>query len=344
VFYTWEQSAGKKYDPGFGGDIAWDTPLLEGYEHVFVKNTASRPGSHHYTGIKNPGLIADINAWAPSAILVYGWNFKSHLQCLRYFHGRIPVYFRGDSTLLNQHGAFRRIMRKIFLTWIYWHIDKAFYAGEYNKQYFLEYGLKPDQLAFMPHAVDNNRFHSYIGSEAPLEFDETDIVLLYAGKFEPVKNLEFLIRAFMKVKSRTLKLVLAGSGPLEESLKLIAARDQRIFFLPFQNQSAMPGIYRLCDIFVLPSASETWGLAVNEAMACEKPVVVSSKCGCSIDLVHENGFIFDPQKIEELSAIMERIAESGKTKLAQFGKLSWQRIQKYSLEAQASAVERVIAG
>jgi glycosyltransferase involved in cell wall biosynthesis len=60
----------------------------------------------------------------------------------------------------------------------------------------------------------------------------------------------------------------------------------------------MPVVYRLGDIFVLPSIGpgETWGLAVNEAMACKRPAVVSTKCGCAPDLVTEKntGWVFEP--------------------------------------------------
>ena len=97
VFYTWGDSVlGNKYDPGFGKSINWDIPLLEGYEYLFEKNIATKPGSHHYAGIDNPELMDHIKEWQADAILVYGWAFKSHFQCLRYFHKKIPVYFRGD--------------------------------------------------------------------------------------------------------------------------------------------------------------------------------------------------------------------------------------------------------
>ena len=53
VFYTWEKSSALKYDPGFGKDIEWDIPLLEGYEYTFVKNVSKKPDSNHFNGINN---------------------------------------------------------------------------------------------------------------------------------------------------------------------------------------------------------------------------------------------------------------------------------------------------
>ena len=53
-------------------------------------------------GIINPTLITEVEQWKPDTILFFGWAFKSHLKCIRYFYGKIPVFFRGDSTLLAE--------------------------------------------------------------------------------------------------------------------------------------------------------------------------------------------------------------------------------------------------
>src|SRR5579875_1397644 len=159
VFYTWSQSSqGAKYDPGFGKTIEWDVPLLEGYEYVFVDNIAKDPGSHHFKGVNNPTIIKDIEQWQPDALLVIGWSYKSHLACMRYFKGRVPVLFRGDSTLLDEKPGIKRWMRRLFLTYVYSFVDHALYVGTNNKNYFLAHGLKERQLHFVPHAIDNNRF------------------------------------------------------------------------------------------------------------------------------------------------------------------------------------------
>ncbi len=118
VFYTYEQSrSGTVFDPGFGRNIQWDIPLLDGYEYEFVPNTARRPGLETFRGIVNPTLIEKIEAWQADALLVIGWNYQSHLRCMRHFYNRIPVYFRGDSVLLHEKKGLRRLARRIFLTW-----------------------------------------------------------------------------------------------------------------------------------------------------------------------------------------------------------------------------------
>ena len=107
VFYTWGQIENTaKFDPGFGKEISWDIPLLEGYEYTFVTNTSKDPGSHHFNGIINPSLVDDIESWNADAILIFGWSFKSHLKVLRYFKGKKTNIFRGDSNLLDESTNF----------------------------------------------------------------------------------------------------------------------------------------------------------------------------------------------------------------------------------------------
>ena len=354
VFYTWSQSKeGIKYDPGFGKKIEWDIPLLDGYDYTFVKNTSLKPGSHHFFGIKNPTLIPEIESWKPDAVLVIGWSFVSHLQCIRYFHKKIPVLFRGDSTLLDEGPGIKTMLRRLFLKWVYSHVDVAFYVGTNNKVYFLKHGLKNEQLVFAPHAVDNGRFGenaAYKKMEAlawrsKLGIAASDLVFLFAGKLEPKKNPAILIESFSEIKNEKIKLILLGDGILKEQLKSLSKNDERISFVEFQNQQEMPVVYRMADVFVLPSKGpgETWGLAVNEAMACGRAILVSDKVGCAADLVADgkNGYIFRSNDIASLKEKINKLV-SNKNGLAEMGKASAALINEWNFEAIASAVKNVL--
>lgn len=316
VFYTWSQAKETVKDKTFGRYIQWDIPLLEGYAYEFVENVAKKPGSHHFLGIDNPELITKIKAFSPDAILVFGWNFKSHLNVLRHFKGKVPLWFRGDSTLLDETPNFKRFLRRQVLRWVYRHIDLAFYVGSANEAYFNAHGLPAQQLVYAPHAIDNTRFaggHTAYETAADqwrsrLGYTPQDIVMVFAGKLEAKKQPDFLIAAFkaaQQISSLPLKLLLVGEGPLKKVLELEA--DAHIQFLPFQNQTQMPLVYRLGDVLCLPSKGpgETWGLAINEAMACGRPVIVSDKVGCATDLVlnQGTGYVFKHDSLEALTSI-----------------------------------------
>lgn len=377
IFYTAGNASLEKYDIGFKQKVKWDIDLLSEYEYEFLENTAKSKGSHNFFGIKNPDAIAKINAYHPDAILVYGWSYWSHLRIIYHFKGKIPVYFRGDSTLLDQQLGFKNILKSIFLKWVYHHVDAAFYVGQANKSYFKKYGLKKNQLVFAPHAIDNNRFAKHRNIEAKnlrekLAIESDNILILFAGKLEPKKNPMLLLNAFLQLKDEKVHLLFVGNGVLEESLKLRvkdvieerslpAARKLRqaqddnflmknenqntnIHFMDFQNQTQMPAIYQACDLFCLPSKGpgETWGLAVNEAMACGKAILVSDKVGCAEDLVNEqNGNVFESENLIDLTQKLIALTNDQYI-LKKMGENSVKNIQNWSFERQVNAISTYV--
>jgi glycosyltransferase involved in cell wall biosynthesis len=347
VFYTWGPASLKRYDPGFGENIEWDIPLLNGYDYQWVKNTSDQPGSHHYNGIVNPDLVPQVAAWDPDAVLVFGWAYNSHLKALRHFKKKALVYFRGDSTLLDEQKGLKSILKMVFLKWVYGHIDHAFYVGQNNKAYFKKYGLKNEQLTFAPHAIDNSRFAADKGDEVTdlknrLGIRMNDLVVLFAGKLEKKKAPSLLLNAFIELNRPDLHLIFVGEGPLKTELKNSSAPYANIHFLGFQNQTKMPVIYQLCDVFCLPSIgpAETWGLAVNEAMACGKAIIVSDKTGCAVDLVKDNfnGLIFKSGNHDALLTAINELTLS-KSTLMKYGANSALLIADWNFKNIAETVE-----
>ena len=353
VFYTWGTSSIEKYDPGFGKTIEWDIPLLDGYEYVFLQNESKKPGSHHFAGIKNPTIINEIKEYAPNAILVFGWSYNSHLKVMRYFKNRIPVYFRGDSTLLDNVTAtlkdkIKLRFKKQFLRWVYGNVDKVFYVGTANKAYFKWAGLKENQLVFAPHSIDDKRFSdNYLDRSVELikklSIPATSRVILFAGKLESKKNPFLLLNAFLKAVVDDMHIVFLGNGGEEKMLKETTSasfKSSSVHFIDFQNQSLMPIWYNIADVICLPSKGpgETWGLAVNEAMACDKAIIVSDKVGCANDLVKQdiNGWIFKSGDQNQLQSIIENMPT--KAGLEKMGQQSEKIIKDWSLSKTAESV------
>ncbi|HEY5369132.1 MAG TPA: glycosyltransferase family 4 protein [Hanamia sp.] len=353
VFYSWGESVlEQKYDPGFGKVIKWDIPLLEGYEYEFLENISKDKGSHNFKGIDNPDIIEKIKKFHPDAVLVYGWAYKSHLKVLRYFKNKIPVLFRGDSTLLDERSWVASLKRNLFLRWVYRHIDFALYVGKNNYKYFRNAGLNKDQLIFAPHAVDNQRFEcssatckkNAVQLRDDLNIPEGDLVFMYAGKLENVKDPGIILQAFSNLSfPPRVHLVIVGNGNLESDLKTKSKSVANIHFIDFQNQMQMPAVYEIADIFILSSKSETWGLSVNEAMANGKAIIVSDQCGCFSDLVAEgiNGYIFKAGNAIDLQMKMELILQNI-SNLAEMKRKSSEKIKMFSLPIVAAAIEKIL--
>lgn len=287
VFYS-KLASEVRYDTDFGREIEWDVPLLDGYLHESF-NGSSRTGR-----VK---LIHSIAHFKPTALLVYGWNFPGHWKIMRHFHGKVPVWFRGDSTLLDPLPIAKRLARKWILTTVYKSIDRAFYVGQANKAYFEWSGLKKQQLCYAPHAVANDYFTSDDDMRnkkarllrADLGIQDDAVVFLFAGKLEPKKQPVELAHVFLEqVRKLALKahLVIIGTGALENDISELAQSSPWIHWVGFKNQSEMPIWYRVGDVICLPSRGpgETWGLAVNEAMACGCKAIISNRVGCAQDL------------------------------------------------------------
>ncbi len=349
VFYTWSQSQESLFDQDFGKQIQWDIPLLSGYEYVFIENISKKPGPTSYSGIDCPELNQAVQYWNADILLIYGWNFKAHFSAMRFFKHKIPVYFRGDSTLIDETGGLKSFLRRIVLRYVYRFCDGAFYVGKNNKQYFLKHGLEEKQLFFAPHAIDNARFSKSPTTNevvlAKLNLTEENTVFLFVGKFEPKKNPIILLNAFLSANIDTAHLVFVGNGILENELKQLARSNNRIHFIPFQNQSLMPSIYHFANVLVLPSQGpgETWGLVVNEAMACRKAIIASDKVGCAIDLVQngKNGYIFQSGNETELSNCIQKIA-SNKKQCHEMGEFSQEIIKNWSFQEIVGSIEKNI--
>jgi glycosyltransferase involved in cell wall biosynthesis len=355
IFYTWGESVlHEKYDPGFGKVIEWDIPLLEGYPFEFLENVSVEKGSHHFKGIDNPFIISSVEKFNPDAILVYGWAFKSHLEAMRYFKNRIPVLFRGDSTLLDQRSFLNEIRRSLFLRWIYRHIDFALYVGKNNFDYFRKSGVSTRQLVYTPHAIDNDRFAAISDScrryaddlRFKLNILPGSLVFVFAGKMEPKKDPAILLEAFVQCDfNNQAHLLMVGNGELEVTLREKYQNIPGIHFMDFQNQLLMPAIYEAADVFVLPSQGpdETWGLSVNEAMANGKAIVVSDKCGCAVDLVINgvNGYIFKAGDLTNLKEILYQLART-KSSLDSMKAASKEIIEDFTIRRVAENIEKVV--
>ncbi|WP_228850351.1 glycosyltransferase family 4 protein [Aegicerativicinus sediminis] len=352
VFYTWSQSENFVKDRTFGKEVRWDIPLLKGYDFEFVQNVSKDPGTHHRKGIYCPELIGKVRSFNPSAILVFGWYLKSHFQIMRYFKGKIPIWFRGDSTLLDNEPYLKSFARKLWLTWVYKNVDKAFYVGIENYKYFKYFGLDDNQLVYAPHSVDNQRFGKNEGGHYTdeanrwrneLGLKSKDLVVLFAGKLESKKQPDFLIRSIQKAnlqRKRPLKLLVVGNGPMEKQILGQIESDSNLFYLEFQNQSKMPIVYRMGNIFCLPSKGpgETWGLAVNEAMASGISAIVSNKVGCGSDLVNSDvGLMFEYDNENQL---VEQLIQLELNQCKHLGDSAQQLIKNWSFQKITEAISK----
>jgi glycosyltransferase involved in cell wall biosynthesis len=298
VLYAHPQDPAGQSQAGFGVNFDWDVPLLEGYRYRWLKNVSRRPGLQTFGGCDTPELFDRVHPNNYDALLVLGWNRKSFVQGIRAaWRNKVPILARGDSQLRTERSLVKRALKFLPYRWFLPRIDAHLYVGTRNRQYLRHYGVRGEQLFFSPHFVDNDFFATRAeqarksGAARAIReqfgIPSDACVALFVGKFIlPKRPGDFLLASLRVTKTRKhFHALLVGDGPLRKELEALASADtQRIHFAGFHNQGELPAFYAAANILVLPG-DETWGLVVNEAMACGLPAIVSDAAGCVPDMI-----------------------------------------------------------
>ncbi len=300
VYYAFRQTPEGQAAGGFGVAFDWDVPLLEGYPYRFLENRARRPGVGHFRGSDTPEIGRLIEAGDFDGFLVHGWHSLAYWQAMRAcWRTKTPLFVRGDSQLATPRRWWVRASKRLLYSAFIPRFDAYLCVGKRAGEYYRHYGADPAKMVFCPHAVDNAWFAAKAEEARPqrevlrrhMGAGKGEVVLLFAGKFIAKKRVGDLVAAaaLLQKEDRPVRLCLVGSGPLEGELRAQAERlSLPVHFAGFKNQSELPPYYAAADLLVLPSdGGETWGLVVNEAMACGLPAVVSNACGCAPDLIEE---------------------------------------------------------
>jgi glycosyltransferase involved in cell wall biosynthesis len=322
VFFLSDHSVHAYRDSGFGVDVKWDVPLLDGYRHEFLPRVGSGSGLSFWRPWTF-GLRARLRRGRYDALWVHGY---AHRGCLAGIAAakslNIPVMLRGESNLLSEtDDALKLGVKRIAMPALLRTIDAVLAIGRLNREYYLHYGVESGRIFSMPYAVDNEFFRTAAERARPhreqlraeLGLQPGRAVILFASKMQPHKRAADLLEAYAKL-SPDAYLVFAGDGEERANLER-RARELKldsIRFIGFRNQSELPSLYDLCDVFVLPSDHEPWGLVVNEAMNAGKPVIVSDRVGAGPDLVEDgiNGAVYSTRDITALADCLRRLIDS----------------------------------
>ncbi|MBP2172531.1 glycosyltransferase family 4 protein [Methanococcus voltae] len=142
-----------------------------------------------------------------------------------------------------------------------------------------------------------------------------DYMLLYVGRLEHQKGVNYLIRAFriLADKYKNLKLVLVGEGSQHDYLKSLSENlccNNNMIFTGFKNGDELKKLYCCADICVVPSIYEPFGLVALESMASETPIVVSNTGGLSEIVNSKNGIKVEPKNPKKLAVAISKLLEN----------------------------------
>lgn len=354
VLFFHKSTAGTYYDSGFDRKISWDVPLLDGYRHETLAE------SRRLGGIWHSDLTTRLMSGNFQIVWVHGY---AHPTCLRAIHFAkrrgIKVLLRGDSNhLIRSSNPVRRFARKRLLRWCLPRCSALLCVGKLNRDFYLHNGVSEDRLFDMPYAVDNAFFQQRVAEARPhretlrnsLSLAPGRPVILYAGKLQEHKGPMDLLQAYHRFSAETKMeqrpyLLFAGDGPERSEVERVASGFgmESIRFLGFQNQTELPALFDLCDLFVLPSRREPWGLVVNEAMNAAKPLVVSDVSGCAPDLVSaDNGWLFRAGDVNSLSNVLCEAFHDPR-RLPAMGQRSLLRVDRHGYQQDVDGLAQAVS-
>jgi glycosyltransferase involved in cell wall biosynthesis len=193
--------------------------------------------------------------------------------------------------------------------------------GQTAREYLVAHKVKPEGIFIAPNAVDNDLFAFNAAkarqNERALrqELNLPARYFLFAGRLVREKGVFELLAAYAKLVEplrQQIGLVFAGDGACRGELEAKAASVSPgvIRFAGFTHREQLAAYYALAEMFILPTHTDTWGLVVNEAMACGLPIILTSAAGCGPDLVKENwnGLTVPAMDAPALSSAMNILA------------------------------------
>jgi glycosyltransferase involved in cell wall biosynthesis len=364
VFYGSDFSLKSYQDEGFGVDVKWDIPLLDGYRSEFLPALRDNGTEGRFSPISR-GIVSrlrgDSSGESFDLLWVHGYATINAMHGLLAAKALgIPVLLRADIWLRDRvRSGVKLAAKKIFFRFLREFVAAVLTIGTFNREYWQHYFGEDVPLFLMPYAVDNTYFQSQTLAALPtrhLLLEELDMeagrpVILFASKLQRRKHCGDLIEAYQRLiadcpAAQQPYLLIVGDGEeraeLEARTAALQLKDVR--FCGFKNQSEMPRYFDLCSVFVLPSRHEPWGLIVNEVMNARRPVILSDDVGCQPDLITDGveGFVFPVGDIDALTLALRRIFETPET-ATRMSESAFQRITTWSFEEDIVALRKAIA-
>jgi glycosyltransferase involved in cell wall biosynthesis len=356
VAYCSLRGAVAALDPGYGIEVQWDVPLLDGYEWIALCGEKDAPNTSRRPGLFSKALWRLVRDGDFDAVYVGGYYFReAWAAILAAKWSGIPIILSTDVHGLKSQRAKSKFMQGIKRAVV----SRIFrMAGAVNTgssgatAYVRSLGVAEERILLAGNMVDNGWW-----TERAADADRDavrrawnvpadGVVILFCATLQPWKRPGDLLEAFSRALVPDSYLVFAGEGPLRRALEQ-RARDlgiaARVRFLGFVNQTGLPEVYAASDLLVLPSEYESFGLVVNEAMLCGCPAVVSDRVGAKYDLVRdgETGYVFPATDVEALADILRTLL-GNRGQIARMSAAAKERMKAWTPEMNSNAFARAV--
>ncbi len=333
---------------------------MGGYDHEFLPALGSLDRVSVWRPF-NYGLGKRLRVGRFQVLWIHGYMRAFNLAAIAVAKRLgIKVLIRDEATPISaRRGVVRRIIKRALFAALGRLTDGFLAIGSLNREYYRSYGISANRIFDVPYAVDNEFFgsrrrvtaRSRIQLRAALELSGDRPLILNVARMTARKRAGDLLDAYANLSpdGRTEPnacLVFVGDGEKRAELesRARALGWKSIRFAGVINQTELPAYYDLCDIFVLPSTREPWGLVVNEAMSAGCAVVVSDEVGCGPDLVRhgQNGYTFRTGDIDQLAHRL-KLLTANPVRCREMAEKSREIIRGWSFEQDVMGLKAAIA-
>lgn len=253
--------------------------------------------------------------------ILLGYNDLTRALLIRWARqAGVPLLITGDSNVFGEGrlSYLKRAVKRVYVRWVISCASGLMPMGVCGRAFFRLYKdhnlpeflfpYEPDYALFeKPDAEHERAFTQRYSLNAGRKR------LLYSGRFVPVKRVDLLIDAFVRIAAHRPEwdLVLAGDGPLRNQLesRVPVSLRNRVTWTGFLQVEDAACCYRQCAVLVHPSEYEPWAVVINEAIASGLAVVASNVIGAAAELVRHgtNGLLVQPRNVEALTDALLRI-------------------------------------
>lgn len=223
------------------------------------------------------------------------------------YHTDIPQYVRSltDDEFLEQ-AAWN------YMIWFYSQMEEVLVPSVGTREQLHAHGLALEKMRPLPRWVDAEQFSpsKRVAGYWQVQGLGNDCVLLYVGRVSKEKALDQLSCAFRQLVDEGLELSLAivGDGPYREELEAELS-GYPVRFTGYLQGEALQQAYASADLFVFPSATDTFGNVVLEAQASGLAVIVSDSGGpCELMAAEESGLVVEAGNLPQLTSAIRRLA------------------------------------
>ncbi|WP_043705749.1 glycosyltransferase family 4 protein [Synechococcus sp. CB0205] len=278
----------------------------------------------------------------PHVIVSVGWADPAYQRLLLAAHRRrIPLVIVSDSRRRDEPRTAAKEWLKRQLLRGY---SAAVVAGSESRAYLETLGFPLAAIAQPWDVVDHAFFEAAAAQAGPRQPH-----FLCVSRFVEKKNHSGLLQAFGAYQRQggSWGLQLVGSGPLKAAIAA-QIRDlpdpARVQLQPFAQLEELGRLYGQASAFVLASSSDQWGLVVNEAMAAGLPCLVSSACGCAVDLIEHGstGWCFDPAAPGELTALFHAAEQQSAESRQAMMRAARQRLEAFTPASFAHGLSQAV--